>query len=189
MNQDVKALPVAWVDDLTKPQPHCVTDLRYRSAADAFAGKAYTPLVRQSDAESALAELQQWVDRLTADLRECASVLPGVRYMDPPDGGDVPIPAQLRRMVSELRAEVGMLYDALTISMSVGVRDKQRADTAEARLERARAALEAAGLALESGHIYEGSCPDEASGPATRDDRCAACRAMTDIAALLGEGK
>lgn len=66
---------------------------------------------------------------------------------------------------------------------------RQRADTAEARLERAMAALEAAGSALAGGHMYEGSCPDEASGPATRDDRCAACRAMTDIAAFLGDGK
>lgn len=71
MNQDVKALPVvAWVDDLTKPQPHCVTDLRYRSAADADAGKAYTPVVRQSDAESALAELREEVERLRKENRD-----------------------------------------------------------------------------------------------------------------------
>ena len=72
--QDVKALPVvAWVDDLTKPQPHCVTDLRYRSAADADAGKAYTPVVRQSDAESAIAELRAEVERLRTQVRNLKS--------------------------------------------------------------------------------------------------------------------
>ena len=38
------AKPVAWVDDLSSSQPHCVTGLQYRSAADAEAGKAYIPL-------------------------------------------------------------------------------------------------------------------------------------------------
>lgn len=40
-------------------------------------------------------------DRLTAELANCAAVLPGAYYMDPPDGGDVPISEQLRRMAKD----------------------------------------------------------------------------------------
>ena len=36
--------PVAWVKNLTDPQPHCVTDLAYRSAADALNNVGYIPL-------------------------------------------------------------------------------------------------------------------------------------------------
>lgn len=40
-------------------------------------------------------------DRLTAELEKCATVLPGAYYMDPPDGGDVPVLEQLRRMAKD----------------------------------------------------------------------------------------
>ena len=36
--------PVAWVRNLTDPQPHCVTALKYMSVADTNAGVQYTPL-------------------------------------------------------------------------------------------------------------------------------------------------
>lgn len=36
--------PVAWVRDLTSPQPHCVTSLKYRSVADTDAGVKYIPV-------------------------------------------------------------------------------------------------------------------------------------------------
>jgi hypothetical protein len=36
--------PAAWVRNLTDPQPHCVTDLKYMSAADVDAGVQYVPL-------------------------------------------------------------------------------------------------------------------------------------------------
>ena len=36
-----QAEPVAWVRNLTDPQPHCVTGLQYRTAADADAGVQY----------------------------------------------------------------------------------------------------------------------------------------------------
>ena len=38
---------------------------------------------------------------LTAELAQCAALLPGAYYMDPPDGGDVPISEQLRRMAKD----------------------------------------------------------------------------------------
>ncbi|MEA8770331.1 hypothetical protein, partial [Pseudomonas aeruginosa] len=34
-------------------------------------------------------------------LKECASALPGTYYMDPPDGGNVSIPEQIRRMAKD----------------------------------------------------------------------------------------
>lgn len=36
--------PVAWLRNLTDPSPHAVTDLKYRSAADADTGVAYIPV-------------------------------------------------------------------------------------------------------------------------------------------------
>lgn len=39
--------------------------------------------------------------RLRAELDMCAASLPGPYYMDPPDGGDVPVSEQLRRMAQD----------------------------------------------------------------------------------------
>ncbi|MFK1042675.1 hypothetical protein ACIUV2_27250 [Pseudomonas aeruginosa] len=41
------------------------------------------------------------VERLEAELSQCASALPGTYYMDPPDGGNVSIPEQIRRMAKD----------------------------------------------------------------------------------------
>ncbi|HCF6183634.1 hypothetical protein [Pseudomonas aeruginosa] len=38
---------------------------------------------------------------LIAELEQCASALPGTYYMDPPDGGNVSIPEQIRRMAKD----------------------------------------------------------------------------------------
>ncbi|HEJ2268215.1 TPA: hypothetical protein SLW25_001540 [Pseudomonas aeruginosa] len=46
------------------------------------------------------AELEEY-DDLKADLGQCASALPGTYYMDPPDGGNVSIPEQIRRMAKD----------------------------------------------------------------------------------------
>lgn len=46
-------------------------------------------------------EARVMVDMLTAELAKCAAVLPGAYYMDPPDGGDVPVSEQLRRMAKD----------------------------------------------------------------------------------------
>ena len=50
-----QAEPVAWVRNLTDPQPHCVTGLQYRTAADADAGVQYIPVYLHPPA----AEVQQ----------------------------------------------------------------------------------------------------------------------------------
>lgn len=46
-------------------------------------------------------EARVMVDKLTAELAACAAVLPGAYYMDPPDGGDVPVAEQLQRMAQD----------------------------------------------------------------------------------------
>lgn len=50
------------------------------------------------------AERGALVNKLTdmrKELRDCADALPGTYYMDPPDGGSVSIPEQLRRMAED----------------------------------------------------------------------------------------
>ncbi|MDU0688832.1 hypothetical protein Q8W98_12265 [Pseudomonas aeruginosa] len=44
---------------------------------------------------------QKHCECLAQDLKECASALPGTYYMDPPDGGNVSIPEQIRRMAKD----------------------------------------------------------------------------------------
>ncbi len=44
---------------------------------------------------------QKRYEWLAEDLKECASALPGTYYMDPPDGGNVSIPEQIRRMAKD----------------------------------------------------------------------------------------
>ncbi|MGV8422346.1 ead/Ea22-like family protein [Pseudomonas aeruginosa] len=44
---------------------------------------------------------QKHCEWLVQGLKECASALPGTYYMDPPDGGNVSIPEQIRRMAKD----------------------------------------------------------------------------------------
>jgi hypothetical protein len=46
-------------------------------------------------------DTQKHCEWLVQGLKECASALPGTYYMDPPDGGDVSIPEQIRRMAKD----------------------------------------------------------------------------------------
>lgn len=46
-------------------------------------------------------DTQKHCEWLAQDLKECASVLPGTYYMDPPDGGNVSIPEQIRHMAKD----------------------------------------------------------------------------------------
>lgn len=46
-------------------------------------------------------DTQKRYEWLAEDLKECASALPGTYYMDPPDGGNVSIPEQIRRMAKD----------------------------------------------------------------------------------------
>lgn len=42
-----------------------------------------------------------WFNQIKTEYDECASTIPGVYYMDPPGGGDVSVPEQLRRMARD----------------------------------------------------------------------------------------
>lgn len=56
--------PVAWVRNLTDPQPHCVTDLKYMSAADTDAGVQYVPLYAELQPDlAAVGEVGVWGQR------------------------------------------------------------------------------------------------------------------------------
>lgn len=46
-------------------------------------------------------DTQKHCEWLVQGLKECASALPGTYYMDPPDGGNVSIPEQIRRMAKD----------------------------------------------------------------------------------------
>lgn len=46
-------------------------------------------------------DTQKHCELLEQYLKECASALPGTYYMDPPDGGNVSIPEQIRRMAKD----------------------------------------------------------------------------------------
>jgi hypothetical protein len=73
-----------------------------------------TMLVPLSDVAAALRSLAAERDALRANLD--AIVIPTTYYMDPPDGGDVSIAEQVRRMyrhVCDLQAENARLREAL----------------------------------------------------------------------------
>jgi hypothetical protein len=46
-------------------------------------------------------DAQVTIGWLSAELDKCAAALPDSLYMDPPDGGDVPVSEQLRRMAQD----------------------------------------------------------------------------------------
>ena len=73
-----------------------------RSVADLIA--ALLDEVERLNSPVVLSEWQKLVaerDTLAKEVDACASTLPGPYYMDPPDGGDVSISEQLRRMARD----------------------------------------------------------------------------------------
>ncbi|HFK2233619.1 TPA: hypothetical protein ACGXEV_000358 [Pseudomonas aeruginosa] len=65
---------------------------------------------------------QKHYEWLAEDLKECASALPGTYYMDPPDGGNVSIPEQIRRMAKDA-ARYRWLRDSCTRQWDVMYQD------------------------------------------------------------------
>src|SRR5690606_18311383 len=65
----------------------------------------------EAERDAALAELEsrriqvstliEWYSNAIDLIREVTAAIPGVTYMDPPDGGDVSIPEQIRRMAKD----------------------------------------------------------------------------------------
>lgn len=64
-------------------------------------------------------------DRLAGELQECAEALPGVAYMDPPDGGSPSIAEQVRRMYADLRTQVESVT-RLTAELSAARADAEK---------------------------------------------------------------
>lgn len=68
-------------------------------------------LVKHEDYKALLAErdarllqvdtLTDWYSNSLDVIREITAALPGAHYMDPPDGGDVSVPEQVRRMAKD----------------------------------------------------------------------------------------
>ena len=58
--------PVAWVKTLSEPQPHCVTDLKYMSFADAKASVQYIPLY-------AAPPKREWVGLTDEEIHEMSN--------------------------------------------------------------------------------------------------------------------
>ncbi|MDP5495805.1 hypothetical protein P3786_24690 [Pseudomonas aeruginosa] len=52
-------------------------------------------------ASRAALRVEDEINRLKAEIDQCASTLPATYYMDPPDGGNVSIPEQIRRMAKD----------------------------------------------------------------------------------------
>ncbi|HFT7365051.1 hypothetical protein ACOAM1_32440 [Pseudomonas aeruginosa] len=67
-------------------------------------------------------DTQKHCELLEQYLKECASALPGTYYMDPPDGGDVSIPEQIRRMAKDAE-RYRWLRDRCTRQWDVMCRD------------------------------------------------------------------
>lgn len=69
--------------------------------------------VARKERDAALAELEalriqvgtltEWYSNALDVISEVSAAIPGVTYMDPPDGGDVSIPEQIRRMAKDAK--------------------------------------------------------------------------------------
>lgn len=67
--------------------------------------------ILRAERDAALAELEalriqvgtltEWYSNALDVISEVTAAIPGVTYMDPPDGGDVSIPEQIRRMAKD----------------------------------------------------------------------------------------
>lgn len=111
-----------WADFVAAANPDVVLSLLDSEAqAKCEAGHA----IQQKDAayaeckalraerDAALAELEalriqvstltEWYSNALDVISEVTAAIPGVTYMDPPDGGDVSIPEQIRRMAKDAK--------------------------------------------------------------------------------------
>jgi hypothetical protein len=70
----VEQEPVAWVRDLTSPQPHCVTSMKYLSIADTDAGVKYIPVY-------AAPPKRKWVGLSDVEVAAYSDMFNGIRLM------------------------------------------------------------------------------------------------------------
>lgn len=96
-------------------------------------------------------EARVMADKLTAELAACAAALPGVYYMDPPDGGDVPVSEQLRRMAKDaeryrlLRRKFAIISDGEGHAETALEQPDTKADVAKPRKRSKKVEQEAPG--------------------------------------------
>ncbi|HBS81047.1 MAG: hypothetical protein CMK99_13450 [Pseudomonas sp.] len=58
-------------------------------------------LAERDDLLRQVETLTDWYSNSLNVINEVTAALPGVQYMDPPDGGDVSVPEQVRRMAKD----------------------------------------------------------------------------------------
>lgn len=102
---------------------HVFAITKFREAVEP---KAILGLIAEIERLNALLNAYKYTqkryERLAEDLKECASALPGTYYMDPPDGGSVSIPEQIRRMAKDA-ARYRWLRDSCTRQWDVMYQD------------------------------------------------------------------
>ena len=79
--------PVAWVKTLSEPQPHCVTDLKYMSFADAKASVQYIPLYaappkQEFVCSTGLCHYKHWVGLTEEEIFDLADHYGEFKYGD-----------------------------------------------------------------------------------------------------------
>ena len=70
------AEPVAWLRNTTAPQPHAVTNLKYRSALDAQAGVEYIPVFAAPQPVAREPLTPEQIAEMMRDTWGCASIAP-----------------------------------------------------------------------------------------------------------------
>ena len=73
----------------------------WESYAEAPWRYSSTTALMARETRDTIAALLDERDALAREVDACAAALPGPYYMDPPDGGDVPISEQVKRMARD----------------------------------------------------------------------------------------
>lgn len=93
-------------------------------------------LLRQADT------LTEWYSNSLDVISDITAALPGTQYMDPPDGGDVSVPEQVRRMAKD--AERYRWMRAVVIAEREGCTEELYDNECDRLLEAYDAALQGA---------------------------------------------
>jgi len=94
----------------------------WESYAEAPWRYSSTTALMARETRDTIAALLDERDALAREVDACAAALPGPYYMDPPDGGDVPISEQVKRMARDaatLRSVKDLVADGLDLSHSI----------------------------------------------------------------------
>lgn len=130
------------IDRLTRERDEARAELereRMRLAACGVVAMSNTPESAKRNREmhadyhsASCDDVASAVDRemeLRAEREAMANVLPGYYYMDPPDGGDVPVLEQLRRMAKDAERYRHLRDDGSGFEITVREEDEDGAET------------------------------------------------------------